>query len=474
MSAPPDVMFELLFCMQSCTCDVNVWATANMLNVNDNKTELMLVTSMRTKHLHSQLTTITIGNNIEDNGIDLLFVTETWLSAQDDEAKTVELAPSGFDVKSFPRQSRSRGGGIATVYKSTFDSNITFKTNFDFTHTSFEVVQASITLQHNTLHFFCLYRPPPNRRNNLTDSMYTEQLPDLLDYVNSLPGFVCLVGDMNIHIDCPLQSLTKQTMSTLSLHSLVLVINKPTHRCGHIIDWVIVRPDDDIHRKSTVTGSLESDHYCTKSYFNISVSKPSTLYRTVRNIANIDRPSFIAELSSVSEFSSVENANQFCDFLRTVLDKHAPPSLRKVITHSSYPWFESIRDELFIAKRERRQAERKWRNTKLTIFKDLYGQAKHKVSKRVHSAKCKFYTERIAPASSSKELHQIVITLSNRNPPRILPTIYPSAAFPVFSSNTLPTKSRNLVLTLLLNMLPQHLLLGQLLQLILHLKKCQN
>ena len=35
---------------------------------------------------------------------------------------------------------------------------------------------------------------------------------------------------------------------------------------------------------------------------------------SVRNIANIDRPSFIAEISSVSEFSSVENANQFCDF----------------------------------------------------------------------------------------------------------------------------------------------------------------
>ena len=371
-----------------------------------------------------------ISTFIKDNGVDLFFVTETWLSAQGDEAKTAELAPSGFDVKSFPRQSRSRGGGIATVYKSTLGSNITFKTNFDFTHTSFEVVQASITLQHNTLHFFCLYRPPPNRRNNLTDSMFTEQLPDLLDYVNSLPGFVCLVGDMNIHFDNPLQSLTKQTLSTLSLYDLVQVINKPTHRCGHIIDWVIVRPDDDIHRKSTVTDSLESDHYCTKSYFNISVDKPSTLYRTVRNIANIDRLSFIAELSSVSEFSSVENANQFCDFLRTVLDKHAPPSLRKVITHSSSPWFESIRDELFIAKRERRQAERKWRNTKLIIFKDLYRQAKHKVSKLVHTAKCKFYTERIALASSSKELHQIVNTLSNRHPPKILPTIYPSADLP--------------------------------------------
>ena len=161
-----------------------------------------------------------ISTFIKDNGVDLFFVTETWLSAQGDEAKTAELAPSGFDVKSFPRQSRSRGGGIATVYKSTLGSNITFKTNFDFTHTSFEVVQASITLQHNTLHFFCMYRPPPNRRNNLTDSMFTEQLPDLLDYVNSLPGFVCLVGDMNIHFDNPLQSLTKQTLSTLSFMTL--------------------------------------------------------------------------------------------------------------------------------------------------------------------------------------------------------------------------------------------------------------
>ena len=104
--------------------------------------------------------------------------------------------------------------------------------------------------------------------------------------------------------------------------------------------------------------------------------------------------------------------------------------LRKVITHSSSPWFESIRDELFIAKRDRRQAERKWRNTRLTIFKDLYGQAKHKVSKLVHTAKCKFYTDRIALASSSKELHQIVNTLSNRHPPKILPTIYPSADLP--------------------------------------------
>ena len=97
-----------------------------------------------------------ISTSMRDNLVGLFFVTETWLSAHGDEAKTVELALSGFGVTSFPRQSRSRGGGIAIIYKSTLGSNMTLKTNFDFTHTSFKVVQASITLQHNTLHlFFC-------------------------------------------------------------------------------------------------------------------------------------------------------------------------------------------------------------------------------------------------------------------------------------------------------------------------------
>ena len=81
-----------------------------------------------------------ISTFIEDNGVDLFFVAETWLSAQGDEAKTVELAPSGFHVKSFPRQSQSRGGGIVAICMSTLGSNIKLKTNIDFTHTSFEVV----------------------------------------------------------------------------------------------------------------------------------------------------------------------------------------------------------------------------------------------------------------------------------------------------------------------------------------------
>ena len=47
MSASPDEISELLHSMHSCISDIKAWATANMLKLNDNKTELMLVTSKK-------------------------------------------------------------------------------------------------------------------------------------------------------------------------------------------------------------------------------------------------------------------------------------------------------------------------------------------------------------------------------------------------------------------------------------------
>ena len=58
MSAPTYNIFELLHSMQSSISDVEALATANMLKLNDNKTELMLITSSRTKHLHDLSTSM--------------------------------------------------------------------------------------------------------------------------------------------------------------------------------------------------------------------------------------------------------------------------------------------------------------------------------------------------------------------------------------------------------------------------------
>ena len=58
----PDKISKLLHSMQSCISDVKTWATVNMTMLCDNKTQLMLVVSKRTKHLHNLPTSITIGS----------------------------------------------------------------------------------------------------------------------------------------------------------------------------------------------------------------------------------------------------------------------------------------------------------------------------------------------------------------------------------------------------------------------------
>ena len=49
---------------------------------------------------------------------------------------------------------------------------------------------------------------------------FTEQLPNLLDYINHPSG---LFGDMNIHFDNPLQSLTKQTLVPIILSKSLIM-----------------------------------------------------------------------------------------------------------------------------------------------------------------------------------------------------------------------------------------------------------
>ena len=59
----PLIEYLSYFTLCSHVCVMSkVWTTANMLKLNDSKTELMLVTSKRSKHLHSLPTSITIGN----------------------------------------------------------------------------------------------------------------------------------------------------------------------------------------------------------------------------------------------------------------------------------------------------------------------------------------------------------------------------------------------------------------------------
>ena len=131
----------------------------------------------------------------------MLFLTETWLRSSDDEIKCADLTPSDYTINSFARN--SRGGGIAILAKNSVAHRITYTSKFTFNHTSFELVHATLVLHNQTINFFCIYRPPPSRKNKLSFTLFLEEFLNLLDFSNSITGKAIILGDFNLHFDQP-------------------------------------------------------------------------------------------------------------------------------------------------------------------------------------------------------------------------------------------------------------------------------
>ena len=122
-----------------------------------------------------------ISTSICDQHMDILFITETWLRPHGDEGRLHDLNPAGYIDKSFPRE--SRGGHIAVIYNKRLFKQMSMTATFSFHHQSFEVIRLSITLTSGNINFFCLYRTPPDRNNQLTDSSFFSEFSFCWIYV---------------------------------------------------------------------------------------------------------------------------------------------------------------------------------------------------------------------------------------------------------------------------------------------------
>ena len=275
-------------------------------------------------------------------------------------------------------------------------------------------------------------------------TMFFEDFPNLLDYCNTLPGNLCVLGDFNLHCDVKEKSSTAKFMNLLDSYDLRQTTSEPTQRSGHILDLVIERPDDQVLLSTAVSDALESDHKCVISSFDIRPPTPKPVYRQFRNLRAMDRAAFQEDLQS--ELSSLTDpaADQLDAALRTVLDKHAPVQKGKVSSRKPSPWFSLLGNDVLQAKQARRKAERRWRSTGLTVFKDLYKRAKNYVTFLVHKAKCSFFSNKIITAQSPKELFHITNPLTAKTKSTQLPSIFPTSDLPTLFSDFFNDKIVNI------------------------------
>ena len=105
--------------------------------------------------------------------------------------------------------------------------------------------------------------------------------------------------------------------------------------------------------------------------------------------------------------------------LKVVLDKHAPLITRSIKKRPRVPWFN---EEIKMAKRERRKAEKRWRRTKLYTYLAAFKVKRNATTALMNKARREFYTNFIEEKSKDqKKLFAACNSLLNRGSADPLP-----------------------------------------------------
>ena len=169
--------------------------------------------------------TTDICDHVMHANVDLVFLCETWLRPEGDESDSVALTPPGFCLNLF-LECLVRAVVLLYCIATVCQKNIAVSTR-DFVFTAFEICEVRISLDNHTLVFLSVYRPPPSRKNKLTNAMFLEQFTDLLEsYVVCDRLFV--LGDLNVHFDNPSDPCTATLNAVLANLSLEQLVNVPS------------------------------------------------------------------------------------------------------------------------------------------------------------------------------------------------------------------------------------------------------
>ena len=351
---------------------------------------------------------------IEELNLDVLILTETWLSNDiSDSSKIKEMIPKSHNFYHIPRENRS-GGGVGVLIKKTFTKvKVMNVESFE----SFEYIDTKITSDNKNIRIITVYRPP-----NKSKSRFIEEMSDFLDTIDDTSDLV-LCGDFNLHFDNPKDNYVNKFKDILDNHELINNVNAPTSKSNHIIDLII-------HNKSKkITKKIEIEPECTISpvhkliTFEIDIKKSAAIRKkiTYRNRKNFNAENFINEcINDVSKMtikceckkSQEKQEEQRCVSCYTAISKKIMsnkydekcPEIEKLITsREKAKWYNKDLNE---AKKLRRKLEDKWKRHRSLENWNSYKAIRNRYNMLVEDNKKKYYKETFKKSKNPKEIHK--------------------------------------------------------------------
>jgi Reverse transcriptase (RNA-dependent DNA polymerase)/Endonuclease-reverse transcriptase len=356
---------------------------------------------------------------IGERELDMLVVTETWVSSDAPDVIKLGAVPEGYSIVHEHRSGSGatnggvgrRGGGLAIIYRNIFDVRVLEMT--DINHTTFELMLVRLSAAAESVVLAAIYRPPASSVN-----IFCSELSDMLDTGGALGNRFVLLGDFN----CPGNdaiSVDTSLGAFIDRYNIIQHVTEPTRqtaRSESLLDLVLTPDDCDLISSINVTDPGISDHSLVA--FQLDIKRPHKIPAvqiSVRNFKDLNVKTFADKMSrSETVVNPCDNVDDYCDQLHRditdILDVLAPR--RSVTKHSRLHTKCALSSEALAAKRRRRRLERRWKSSRLEADRLKFRAACRSANALIRESKTADLTAKINSSSSdSRSLWRTVKTI---------------------------------------------------------------
>ena len=263
-----------------------------------------------------------------------------------------------------------------------------------------------------------------------TEHLFFDEFDSFIELFSSKHEKLLICGDFNFWVDDPLHKpYSSDFVDFLDSNNLVNYVLTPTHPSGHILDLVLSPAgSSDVKDVNVIPCDPSvSDHALIT--FNFMIPKPSTHEKIIkfRCYSNVDQNLVCCEIdqhlrtnTDISEFSSDELVQRYNDALGLVFNRHCPEVEKRIVVRDDTPWYNT---SIKFLRRERRKAERRWRNNKTEFTRSLYALARRAVVNAIKEEKKKYYQRKIdACGNDQKKLFTVVSKLTGKKAGDVRPS----------------------------------------------------
>ena len=389
-----------------------------------------------------------IRDYINDNKLDILMLTETWLNNYD-TAKIREMTP---DTHTFPHVSRGdrRGGGVGIFISKSFSK---IKKEKVPKLTILNSCKSAVYMVKKKLVFIIVYRSPSS-----DEILFHDEFRLYLESLN-LVGSVFVCGDFNFWVDDVENESAKYFIETMNLLGYENRVNKITSNTGHMLDLVFSEADKDL-----IVGVEVHDicvispvHMVINFKLGIMINAKQRRRIRFRNKRHLNREELLQKIVdeiSRNTFDSCEHGREniscqdcyislFRSIAESIYDNECPITETEIVVKDNAPWYDR---ELAWAKREKRRKERKWRNVRNEESRNEYRVAKNSLNSLIRIKKREYYRRKIEEHGQDiTKLYAIIDNLTGNKKKALLPEGFSDEELATMFSDFFENKIENLI-----------------------------